>query len=311
MTLDPQMQHFVDQLAAAGVPPDFPTIGAAAAREMAASRPMPGEGPELARVENLMVPVREGEIPARLYVPDGEPRGLLVFLHGGGWVLGTVSSYDPPLRHFAKHARCAILAIEYRLAPEHGFPAAVHDCYDSTCWAAENLIGLGLDERLPVAVGGDSAGGNLTAVVALLARDQSKPALAGQLLLYPVTDADFTTPSYLTHTEGLPLTAAAMQWFWDQYVPDPAERSHPLVSPLRADDLSNLPPTLMVLAGYDPLLTEGERYAARLKDSGVHVTDLRYDGLTHGFFQFAELLPVAGHALEEIAERFSDLLQGR
>ena len=175
-------------------------------------------------------------------------------------------------------------------------------------WAAENLAALKLNADLPVAVGGDSAGGNLSAVVSLLARDIGNPLLAAQLLLYPATDADFTTPSYLAHTSGLPLTSDSMRWFWDQYVPVPAERLHPHASPLRAEDLSHLPAALVVLAGYDPLLSEGESYSAKLMSANVPVTELRYEGLMHGFFQFSELLPVAGEALEEIADTFRTIL---
>jgi len=312
MTLDPQMKIFVDQLTAAGIPPDFPSIGAVAAQELTASRPMPGEGPQVARVEDLQIPGRSVSMPARLYVPEEPPCGLLVYLHGGGWVLGNIPSYDPPLRHFANRSGCAILSVEYRLAPQHPFPAAVEDSYDAVRWAAENLAALKLDTDLPVAVGGDSAGGNLSAVVALLARDQGAPALAAQLLLYPATDADFTTPSYLAHTSGLPLTSGFMHWFWDQYIPEPVERLHPHASPLRAEDLTRLPPALVVLAGYDPLLSEGESYSAKLMSADVPVTELRYDGLIHGFFQFSEILPVAGDALNEIADAFRTmLLNGR
>ena len=308
MTLDPQVKIFVDQLTATGIPPDFAAIGAVAAQELVASRPMPGEGPQVARVENLEIRGRNGTMPARLYVPDQPPCGLLVYLHGGGWVLGNISGYDPPLRHFANRAGCAILSVEYRLAPQHRFPAAIEDSYDAVRWAAENLTALKLNADLPVAVGGDSAGGNLSAVVSLLARDIGTPLLAAQLLLYPATDADFTTPSYLAHTSGLPLTSDSMRWFWDQYVPVPAERLHPHASPLRAEDLSHLPAALVVLAGYDPLLSEGESYSAKLMSANVPVTELRYDGLIHGFFQFSELLPVAGEALEEIADTFRTIL---
>lgn len=308
MTLDPQMRNFVEQLAAAGTPPDFGAIGAQAARAFADARGMPGKGPDIHRVSDVDIPGRNGPMAGRLYVPRPDPRCLLVYLHGGGWTLGSIAGYDPPLRHFADRSGCALLSFEYRLAPEHRFPTAVEDCIDCVRWAAANLVQLDLDAGLPVAVGGDSAGGNLSAVVALLARDEGSPDLAAQLLIYPATQADFTTPSYRTHVADLPLTARSMQWFWDQYIPDLGQRRNPLASPLHAPDLSGLPRALVVLAGYDPLLSEGEAYAERLQQADNTVTVLRYDGLTHGFFQFSELLPVAGRALEEIADRFCELL---
>lgn len=302
--LDPQMKDFVDQLRSAGTMIDFMAIGAKGARELAANRPMPGAGPELRRVEDLTIALDHGTMPARLYVPDEEPCGLLVYLHGGGWVLGNIAGYDPTLRHFAQRARCAVLSLEYRLAPEHPFPAATEDGYAGVCWAAAHLADLGLAPTLPIAVGGDSAGGNLAAVCALIARDDRASVIAAQLLIYPVVDADLTTASYSEHEETLPLSGQAMRWFWDQYIADPAGRNHPHASPLQAESLVALPPAVVALAGYDPLLDEGKAYASRLREAGVPVTELHYPGLTHGFFQFSEMLPVASKALDEIADAF-------
>lgn len=309
MTLDPQMKIFIDQLVAAGMPPDFAAIGPEAAKASAAAAGMlMGAGPTLAREENLSVDGGDGPIPARLYVPEGPLTALLVFMHGGGWVLGTLDGYDAVLRRFAKAGGCAVLSLDYRLAPEHPFPAPAEDCYAATRWAAAHKGDLGLPADLPLVIGGDSAGGNLSAVVALLARDRGGPQIAAQLLVYPATDCDFTTPSYLQFTEKLPLTSSAMCWFWDQYVADPAQRTDPLASPLRARDLGGLPPTLLVIAGYDPLRSEGEAYGLRLSESGVTTRQLTWEGLSHGFFQFAEILAPAGEACDSIAAELRALV---
>lgn len=311
MTLDPAMKAFVDILAAAGKPPNFAEIGVAAAREVSAQAgAMLGTGPAMAREEDLTVAGAGTSLPARLYVPEGEVTALLVYLHGGGWVVGTLDGYNAVLRRFAKGSGCAILSIDYRMAPEHPFPTPVEDCYAATVWADQHRAELGLGAGLPLVVGGDSAGGNLTAAVALLARDRGGPRLAAQLLIYPATDCDFERASYVRFTEKLPLTSSAMFWFWDQYVADPAERAHPLASPIRAESLEGLPPALLVVAGYDPLRDEADAYGERLRQSGVPVRAMTWEGLTHGFFQFAEILEPGGLACDEIAAELRAMLKG-
>ncbi|WP_340315810.1 alpha/beta hydrolase [Rhizorhabdus argentea] len=309
MPLHPQMQIFVDQMLEAGSPPDFAVIGVEASKAVATAMGQHmGQGPEVARVEDLTFPGPESEIAARLYVPEGSIIGLLIYLHGGGWVLGDISGYDACVRRLAVKSGCAVLSVDYRLAPDHPFPAPLDDCYAATCWAAANKARIGLADDTPLAIGGDSAGGNLAAAVALMARDQGGPALAAQMLLYPVTDADFSTPSHQEHTSGLPLVSSAMQWFWSNYIPSVAERLNPLASPLQAESLAGLPPAVLAIPGYDPLRSEVERYGERLKAENVSLSELRYDGLTHGFFQFAQILPVAGEALDEIAEKLAEML---
>jgi len=309
VTLDPAMKQFIEVLVANGAPPNFAEIGVAAAREAAAlSGALLGTGPAMAREEDLSVDGAGVSLPARLYVPGDAPAALLVYFHGGGWVVGTLDGYDAALRRFAKSSGCAILSIDYRMAPDYPFPTPVEDCYAATVWAAGNRAAMGLAEDLPLVIGGDSAGGNLTAAVAILARDKGGPDLAAQLLIYPATDCDFTRGSYQRFTEKLPLVSSAMVWFWDQYVADPAERAHHLASPLRAESLAGLPPALLAIAGYDPLRDEGDAYGERLAQSGVPVRAMTWEGLTHGFFQFAEILPPAGLASDEIAAELRRLV---
>jgi len=310
MPLDPQMKAMVDQMVAAGQPPVFAEIGAEAAKAVSdQSALMMGTGPTMAREEEFTVDGADGHrMRARLYVAGERASALLVFFHGGGWVVGSIEGYDPALRRFARASGCAILSVDYRLAPEFRFPTAPQDCYAALCWAAAHRSELGLPADLPLVVGGDSAGGNLTAVVSLMARDRGEPALAAQLLIYPATDCDFETPSYREFTTNLPLTSSTMQWFWEQYEPDPARRRHPHASPLRADDHAGLPPALLILAGYDPLLSDGQAYGRTLEAAGNRVTTLIWDGLTHGFFQFAEVLEPAGQANDEIAAALTGML---
>jgi acetyl esterase len=235
----------------------------------------------------------------RIYWPKGrEPRGLLVFFHGGGWVMCDLDSHDPSCRALTEGAGCVTLSVDYRLAPEHRFPAAPEDCYSATRWAAENARALGADASR-VAIGGDSAGGNLTAAVALMARERGGPRLVHQLMVYPVTDLAFATTSFKENARGYMLTDEAMIWFRDQYVSDARDARNPLASPLAATDLSGLPPATVITAEFDPLRDEGEAYGARLRQAGVAADVKRYDGVIHGFCGMAELLPQARAALEQ------------
>jgi acetyl esterase len=191
-----------------------------------------------------------------------------------------------------------VVAVDYRLAPEHRYPAAPEDCYAALRWVAANAASLGADARR-LAVGGDSAGGNLSAVVSQMARDKGGPAIRFQLLIYPVTDADFTRRSYVDNAEGYLLTTASMRWFWDHYLPDPGQRAEPYASPLRAADLSGLPPAWVCTAEFDPLRDEGEAYAKRLQQAGVSTTLTRFDGLIHGFISMGLVAPRAQAAIDE------------
>jgi len=256
----------------------------------------------VARVENRPVPGPDGPVPVRIYWPQTAPPAplpALVYFHGGGWVICDLDTHDPMCRAITNNVGCVVVSVDYRLAPEHKFPAAAEDAYTATLWAAGNATDLGVDATR-IAVGGDSAGGNLTAAVALMARDRHAPELVFQLMVYPVTDiVAMDTPSHRDNGEGYFLTTAAMEWYRRQYLTDLSEASHPYASPLHADDLSGLPPALVITAELDPLRDEGEAYASRLLASGVPAVGSRYDGVFHGFFSLGTLLDAAKQANEE------------
>jgi acetyl esterase len=255
----------------------------------------------VARVQDREIPGPDGPLPVRVYAPARE--GLLpalVYFHGGGWAICSLETHDNVCRALANRARCVVVSVDYRLAPEHPFPAAVEDCYAAACWAAERGAPLGIDAAR-VAVGGDSAGGNLAAVTSLLARERGGPRLAGQLLVYPITNDDFDTVSYKENAEGYFLTRRMMQWFFGHYLDDPAHRANPLVSPLRSERLDGLPPAHVVTADYDPLRDEGEAYAERLRQAGVATTVRRYPGVFHGFYSMFDQIDTGREAIEETA----------
>jgi len=238
-------------------------------------------------------------IPARLYRPRSGMLPLLVYFHGGGWVLGSVAVSDPFCRALANASGCAVVSVEYRLAPEDRFPAAADDAYAATRWSADHAADLGIDASR-IAVGGSSAGGNLAAVVALMARERGTPSIAFQLLHVPVVDHDFDTPSYRANGAGFGLTLKGMRWFWDLYAPDPKMRDEPYASPLRAKDLSGLPPAHVVTAECDPLRDEGKAYATRLQKAGVAATYVEYPGMVHGFTGMAMSIPMGRTAINEM-----------
>ena len=290
--LDPQMKILLDTFNAAGpmfLRAETAEQARAKMQAMLAANPIPVES--IYRVEDRHIPGVISEIPVRVYTPEGNsPMGVLVYFHGGGWVLGDLESHDRVCRALANLAGCVVVSIGYRLAPEHVFPAAAEDCYAATKWVSENASSLGADPSR-LAVGGDSAGGNLAAVVSMMARDRGGPSIAFQLLLYPVTDAAMDTPSQKEFaSDGFVLSRADMEWFWNNYVESSAEKMNQYASPLRAKNLAGLPPALILTASHDPLRDEGERFAQRLISSGVKVTCTRYEGVTHGFVSFADAL---------------------
>jgi acetyl esterase len=296
MPVSPDVREFLSKLDELGAPRygEQPTDVARQVMEDGAPALF---GPfEPVAYEDTAIPGPGGPIPVRIYRPDIRI-GTLVYFHGGGWVLGNIKTADAVCATLAHRAGATVISVDYRLAPEHRFPAAVEDAWAATTWAHDRRAELGSAGRL--AVGGDSAGGNLSAVVARHARDQGIE-VALQLLVYPVTDADLDTGSYRDNASGYWLTRDGMAWFWDQYVPD-GDRFHPDASPLRADDLSGVAPALVITAEFDPLRDEGEAYAARLKEAGVPVEAVRYDGMIHGFYGMCGLTPVALEANEKVA----------
>jgi acetyl esterase len=302
MPLDPQARLFLDQLAASGMPPiEAMTPADARLATVAMLSAVVGDRAELASVRDLRVPGPAGGVPVRVYVPEGRvPQPILVYFHGGGFVIGDLESHDPICRVLAGRIPAIVVAVDYRLAPEHPFPAALDDCYAATCWVAEHARDLAGDPAR-LAVGGDSAGGNLAASVSILARDRGAPAIAHQLLVYPVTDSSFDTPSHVENAEGYLLTRATMTWFLDHYLRTPADRVDPRFAVLRAPDLSGLPPATVLTAEFDPLRDEGERYAARLGAAGVPVEARRFDGIIHGFFTMPALFAHAETAIDAAA----------
>lgn len=302
MPLDPQVRAFLDQLAQFG-DIRLSSLPVPQAREaMEAMGAMRGGEPQpIADVSDRTIPGPAGEIPVRIYRParDGV-RPVLVYFHGGGWVLGSLKTHDGVCRALANAADCVIVSVDYRLAPECPYPAAPDDCYAATAWVAANAASIGADGAR-LAIGGDSAGGNLTAVVALMARDRGGPAIRFQLLVYPVTDFSFETASYRDNAEGYLLTTGDMRWFWNHYLRDEAAGAHGFASPLRAESLKGLPPALVITAEFDPLRDEGEAYARRLQEAGVPTTLSRYDGMIHGFFSMGDMLDGGKVAVREAA----------
>ena len=282
MPLDPQVRAYLDLMATAGGPP-AESLPPAEARALMEARPRK-PGPDVATVEDRLITGPDADVPVRIYTPEGNgPFPVLVWLHGGGWVLGSIETNDATCRALTNEARCITVSVGYRLAPETKFPGGLDDSYAAATWAAENAASFGGDPSR-VAIGGASAGGNLAAAVTLLARERGGPNLVHQLLVYPVTDLAQDTASYRENAEGYGLTRSTMAWYRALYLSNETERVNPLVAPLRAADLSGLPPALVITAEYDPLRDEGEAYARRLTEAGVPTQCTRYGGMIHLFF---------------------------
>jgi len=305
VVLDPDAAAVYKAFLEANRPP-YENGTAVQAREMylaarAVSNPEP---PELESATPLSIPAPHGAIPARLYTPKTlrKNNGLapcLVFYHGGGWVIGNLDSHDVVCRKLAHEGELLVISVDYRLAPEHKFPAAVDDAATAVKWIASNAQQLGIDPAR-LMVGGDSAGGNLAAVAALAARDGGGPKLAGQVLIYPATDFSWTQPSHSEPETSILLTHSVIRWFGNHYLGD-ADIDDWRASPARAKTLAGLPPAYVLTAGADPLRDEGDEYAARLKQAGVPVTYKHFPGQFHGFFTMGKLLPQANVAATDIA----------
>jgi acetyl esterase len=299
MAVDQATRALLEQMVASGGKPLAESTPEEARALGAALAELAGPAPAMARVQDHRVTVAGGDIGVRVLVPPQGARGVLVYLHGGGWVIGTVDEFDTVARKLAERTSCAVVLVDYRLAPEHRYPTAVEDCYAALTWTAAHLADIAGRPDVPLIVAGDSAGGNLAAVLAQWARDRGGPPLSLQVLIYPVTDADFDRPSYVDPDNQLLLTREAMIWFWDHYVPDPAQRTEADASPLRAADLRGLPPAVVLTAEHDVLRDEGEEYARRLTAAGVTVDLRRHEGQTHGFFTLL-LLPGSERAFQQV-----------
>ena len=312
--MDPGMAKVIEKLGTLGGKP-IATLSPEEARQ----QPLPGDAvkavleetgkstqpPQVAKVENRTIPGPDGDVPVRVYTPEGTgPFPALVYIHGGGWVIASIDAYDVSARALAKQADCVVVSVGYRLAPEHPFPAAPEDCYAATQYVMDHAGEFGIDAS-KVAVGGESAGGNLSTVVCMMAKQRGGKMPVHQLLVYPVTDYAFDTDSYKQNAKAVPLNADMMRWFWKYYLKNPNDGSNPLASPLRAtkEQLANLPPATVITDQIDPLRSEGQAYADKLKEAGVEVEYRNYDGVTHEFFGMAAVVDKAKKAESFAADR--------
>ncbi|MGZ5872916.1 MAG: alpha/beta hydrolase [Bradyrhizobium sp.] len=305
VTLDPDAAFVYKAFQEAGRPA-YETLSPAEAREYYSQARLVSnpEPPELKSVEPLSIPSPHGLIPARIYTPKtlrqtGGLAPCLVFFHGGGWVIGDLDTHDVACRKLADEGQLIVISVDYRRAPEHKFPAAVDDAIAATTWIAAHANELGIDAAR-LLVGGDSAGGNLAAVVAISARDGNGPAISGQVLIYPATDFAMTHPSHSEPETSILLTHSVIRWFRDHYLNGAADVHDWRASPARAETLIGLPPAYVLTAGADPLRDEGDEYARRLKEAGVAVTHRSFPGQFHGFFTMGKLLQQANVAASEI-----------
>jgi acetyl esterase len=301
MPLDPAAKAMMDQMKAAGMP-EIDTLPPVQLRQVTTQmfRAQGGTPEPVHQVEDRRIPGPAGEIPVRIYKPAASgPLPVLVFFHGGGFVIGDLDSHDAACRALTNQAGCITAAIDYRLAPEHKYPAAVDDCYAAAKWVSDHAHELGGDPAR-LAVGGDSAGGNLSAVVSLMARDRGGPKIAFQLLVYPATDMACNTYSHKTFTDYF-LTDRSIRYFLGHYLRGEADRKDPAASPALAASHKGLPPALIITAEFDPLRDEGEAYGEILRKAGVPVTVTRYDGMIHGFFTMGLVLRQGREAISQAA----------
>jgi acetyl esterase len=298
--LDPEIQPIIDLMEATPGPPDhLVPVAVARAADRVDSAEMSGPGEEVADVRDVEVPGPGGPIRVRIYRPDGEvPLPLVAYVHGGGWVIGTLDTYDPLCRALANASGAVIASIDYRLAPEHPFPAAPDDVRAAVRWLAEHAEELGADPAR-IGIAGDSAGGNLATVTARRLRDEGGPGLRMQALIYPVCDCALDTPSYRENGRGFGLTMESMRRYWELYL-DGADGRQPDASPLQAEDLAGLPPAFVLTVPDDVLCDEGEAYARALEAAGVPVTLCRYDGAVHGFFRWMAKAEISRRAVAEV-----------
>lgn len=297
MPLDPEAKAHIDQLLALGAAP-VDQLTAQQARQNARNAwpALAGEMEAVARREDRDI----AGVPCRIVAPDrDQTMPVFIYFHGGGWVTGDLDTHEVVCRAVAKRAGCIVVAPDFRSAPEHRYPAALDDCWAVTNWIADHAAEIGGDTSR-IAVGGDSAGGNLAAVVARRARDEGRPNLSLQVLIYPVADCDLETESYLRNADGYVLTRASMVWYWDQYLPNRALRAEPDASPLRAKDLTGVAPAMVIVCEYDPLLDEGEAYASRLAATGVPVELIREEGMVHGYIRTPAVISRARKSWDDI-----------
>ncbi|MFB7199546.1 alpha/beta hydrolase [Streptomyces sp. NPDC056240] len=308
MPLEPSSRTLLEGLAEAGGPATHESTPAIARLGDMIAAGLSGPGPEVGSVQNVKLDGKGGAFRTRVLKPADTPQAIIVYFHGGGWVLGDIDlQYDHVGRHLANEACSTVVLVNYRKAPEHPFPTAVEDSYTALCWVADHAAELAPD-GVPLIVAGDSAGGNIAAVMTQWARDKTGPRIDHQVLIYPVTDCAMDTESYLAPENQLMLDRDSMLWFWGHYLPDEAARTSPDASPLRAESLAHLPPALVYVAEYDPLRDEGVAYAHALRASGVPVTLREAEGQMHAFFQMANLLPGYDEGMRLVADHLNDFI---
>ncbi|MEH2255845.1 alpha/beta hydrolase [Nostoc sp.] len=308
-TPDAQMKAVLDELTSFNAPPteklspmnarNNPTVADAVMGVLAKRRKPAVE--MVGDVNHQLIPGPGGDLLARIYLPKGKgPFPVLVYFHGGGWVIANLDTYDSSCRALTNAANCMVVSVAYRQAPEHKFPAAAEDAYAATQWVMANAARINGDPKR-VAVGGESAGGNLAAVTCLMARDRGGKIPVHQMLIYPITNYAFDTPSYQENANAKPLNKAMMIWFWSQYLNSQSDGNNPYASPLRAENLRGLPPATVITAEIDPLRSEGEAYAKRLREAGSSVKAINYNGVTHEFFGTGAVVDKAKQAVKEAA----------
>ncbi|MCY7347862.1 MAG: alpha/beta hydrolase [Pyrinomonadaceae bacterium] len=326
--IDLDMQGILDQMAKFKSPPiesldygnarNTPTfknaveeMAAESATTRAMNVAMPAMPEPVGKIEHILIPTREGgEVLARVFTPDGDgPFPVLVYFHGGGWVIANLDVYESSCRALCNAAEAVVVSVNYRMSPEAKYPAAVNDAYDATQWVIQNAATIGGDAKR-VAVAGESAGGNLATVACLMAKDKGGRMPIAQLLVYPVTDTSMSQASYAENVDTQPLHTAMMTWFWNYYLENEGQKSEKYVAPLLADNLSGMPPTILITAEHDPLRDEGEQYAQRLADAGISVKSQRFDGVVHEFFGLAGAVSKAKDALTFAADGLKEVFDG-
>lgn len=305
MPLDPESLALLQQLAQSGAQP-FHRMTPETAREfLAGLRPAYGEGPAMGRVENVTLGHEEQAFHLRLLIPEGDVRGVIVHCHGGGWVTMSADDFDTFGRLLAHKTNCAVVLVDYRLAPEHPYPAALEDCWDALLWVEKERGRITGTDDAPLIISGDSAGGNLAAVIAQRCIRLKGPQLSLQVLVYPVTQSKLDGPAYLNPEYQLLLSREDMAWFWHHYQPDETLRNQPECSPLSAADLSGLPPAVVVTAEYDVLRDEGEAYAQAMREAGVAVTERCFSGQMHVFFTMVNVLSASAEGIDFVSRQIN------
>ena len=307
--LNPDAKAYLERMANSGRPLISQLPAPVARKQYQESSPLvTPDRPAVAAVKDISISGPHGPLLLRSYRPlgskDHQALPVLIYIHGGGWTVGDIETHDVLCRQLANETPCAVISVDYRLAPEHKFPVAVDECIAATRWVAENAVNLGLDKNR-IAIGGDSAGGNLAAVVALDARDHQGPALCFQLLIYPATDQNCTSKSHMNNGKGYFLTRELISYFRDNYL-EAKDRDDWRASPLLAKDHSRLPPALVMVAGFDPLIDEGEAYANKMRAAGVHVTTIHYADMIHGFLRLGRAIPDAQLAVSKTARSLAE-----